>query len=159
MKQLHKNLLIYFITIFILIEFMINSQELINVFFHTLNLCFNNLFPSIFIFFTITDILNNYNFPYYLSKLFGNVIEKIYKVPKISSYIIMMSLTSGFPGNSKLIKEQLDKNTIDSFDATKLLTMTHFSNPLFIIYSVGISFFHSQRTGLLILFIHFITNT
>ena len=158
MKKIQKNLLIYLITIFFLFEFLTNSNTLVNVFFSTVKLCFNNLFPSIFIFFTITDILNNYNFPYYLSKLCGKVTEKIYKLPKISSYIIFMSMTSGFPGNSKLIKEQLDNKIINSYEATKILTMTHFSNPLFIIYSVGNNFFHDNKIGLIILFAHFITN-
>lgn len=158
MKKIHKNLLIYFITIFFLIEFLINNTKLINVFFNTINLCINSLFPSIFIFFTITDILNNYNFPYYLSRVFGNIIEKIYKVPKVGAYIIFMSITSGFPSCAKLIKEQLDKNTIDSFDATKLLTMTHFSNLFFIIYVVGNSFFHNTKIGIIILLVHFMAN-
>ena len=69
-----------------------------------------------------------------------------------------MSITSGFPSCAKLIKEQLDKNTIDSFDATKLLTMTHFSNPFFIIYVVGNSFFHNTKIGIIILLVHFMTN-
>lgn len=158
MRKIHKNLLIYLITIFFLFEFLINGNYLIDIFFNTINLCINNLFPSIFIFFTITDILNNYNFPYYISKLCGKLFEKVYKIPKVSSYIIIMSLTSGFPGNAKLIKEQLDKKVIDEFDATKLLTMTHFSNPLFIIYTIGNTFFHDTRVGIIILLVHFITN-
>lgn len=158
MRKIHKNLLIYLISIFFIIEFVINSNKLVNTFFDTINLCINNLFPSIFIFFTITDILNNYNFPYYISKLFGNTIKKIYKVPKVSSYIIGMSLTSGFPGNAKLIKEQLDNKTINQYDATKILTMTHFANPLFIIYGVGNNFFHDKKAGIIILLSHFITN-
>lgn len=158
MKKIHKNLLIYFITIFFLVEFLINNNTFINVFFNTINLCINSLFPSIFIFFTITDILNNYNFPYYISKLLGNLIEKTYKIPKIGAYVIIMSLTSGFPSCAKLIKEQLDKNTIDSYDATKLLTMTHFSNPFFIIYVVGNNFFHDNKIGVIILIIHYVTN-
>ena len=89
MKKKHKNLLIYFITLFFLIEFLINSEKHINSFFYIVNLCINNLFPSIVIFFTITDILNNYNFPYYISKLLGPLIEKIYKLPKTSAYIIL----------------------------------------------------------------------
>ena len=158
MKKIHTNLLIYLVTIFFLIEFLINSNELINVFFNTIKLCFYNLFPTIFIFFTITDILNNYNFPLLISKFFGELFYKIYKLPKISSYITIMSLSSGFPGNSKLIKDELDNKTINSFDATKLLTMTHFSNPLFIIYTVGNNFFHDKKIGLIILISHFITN-
>lgn len=157
MKKIHQNLLIYLITIFFLVEFLLNSNIVLAVFFKTINLCFNNLFPSIFIFFTITDILNNYNLPYYLSKKFGSLFEKIYKIPKVSAYIIFMSLTSGFPGNAKLIKEQLDNGIIDSYDATKILTMTHFSNPLFII-TIGNNFFHDYKTGMIILISHFITN-
>ena len=158
MKKRHRNLLISLITIFFLIEFLLNSNTLIKVFFNTINLCFNNILPNIFIFFLITDILNNYNFPYYLSKLFGGFIEKIYHLPKSSSYIIIMSLTTGFPGNSKLIKDQLDNGNINIYDATRLLTMTHFSNPLFIIYSIGNNFLHNHKLAIIILISHFITN-
>lgn len=158
MNKKINSLLISLITLFFLIEFLRDSENLLKVFFNTIRLCFDNLFPSIFIFFLITDILNNYNFPYYLSKAFGKVIKNIYHLPEEASYVIFMSMTSGFPGNSKLIKEQLDNGIITSFDATKILTMTHFSNPLFIIYSVGINFFHDKKIGLVILFSHFITN-
>lgn len=157
MKKIHKNLLIYLITLFFLVEFLLYSNELINVFFNTIKLCFNNLFPSIFIFFTISDILNNYNFSYYLSKIFGNIIEKIFKIPRVSSYILFMSFFSGFPGNSKLIKQELDNKTIDSYDATKILTMTHFANPLFIIYTTN-NLFNDNKISFIILLVHFLTN-
>ena len=156
MKKIQKNLLIYLITGFFVVEFLLNSDSLITVFFNTINLFINNLFPSIFIFFTITDILNNYNLPYYLSKTFGNLIEKIYKIPSISSYIIFMSLTSSFQSNAKLIKDALDRKIINSYEATKILTMTHFSNPLFIMI-VG-NMFNDKNIGLIILLVHYITN-
>ena len=158
MNRKYKNLLISLITIFFLIEFLIDSENLVTVFFNTSILCINNLLPSIFIFFLITDILNNYNFPYYLSKLLGTTFSKIYKLPKESSYILFMSLTSGIPSNAKLIKEQLDNKIISSYEADRLLTMTHFSNPLFIIYTVGNNFFHDKKIGFIILLAHFITN-
>jgi len=158
MKKIHRYLLIYLITIFFMFEFLINSTTLINVFFNTIKLCFNNLLPPIFIFFTITDILNNYNFPYYISKAFGKLFNKLYKLPQVSSYIAIMSITSGFPSNSKIIKDNLDNNLITPYDATKILTMTHFSNPLFVIYGVGNNFFHDKKLGFIILLAHFITN-
>lgn len=158
MNRKYKNLLISLVTLFFLIEFLIDSKTLITIFFNTIKLCINNLLPSIFIFFLITDILNNYNFPLYLSKAFGKVFSKIYKLPKESSYILFMSLTSGIPSNAKLIKEQLDNNIINHFEADKLLTMTHFSNPLFIIYTVGINFFNDKKIGFIILISHFTTN-
>ena len=158
MNRKYKSLIIIFITILFLINFFINSNLLINTFFDTTKLWFYNLFPSIFIFFIITDILNNYHFPYYLGKIFGKLVHKIYKLPKEATYIIIMSMTSGFPGNSKLIKEQLDNNNITIYDANKLLTMTHFSNPIFLLYAVGINFFHDKKIGIYILISHYITN-
>lgn len=157
MRKLQKNLLIYLITIFFLIEFLVNSNSLITVFFNTIKLFINNLLPSIFIFFTITDILNNYNLPYYLSRTFGKPIEKIFKIPRDSSYIIFMSFFSGFPSSSKLIKDALDKEIIDSYDATKILSMTHFANPLFII-TISNNLFHDKNIGIIVLLVHFITN-
>lgn len=158
MKKKHQNLLISLITIFFLIEFLIDTDTLIKVFFDTINFCFYNLLPNIFVFFLITDILNNYHFPLFLSKIFGNLIGKIYHLPKTSTYIIFMSLTSGFPSNAKLIKDELDNKNINIFEATKLLSMTHFANPLFIIYTIGINLFHDKKIGLIILISHFITN-
>lgn len=158
MKRIYKSLTISIITLFFLFSFLFNNEILINTFFNTSKLWFYNLFPTIFIFFIITDILNNYHFPYYIGKIFGKIIHKIYKVPEESAYIIFMSMTSGFPGNSKLIKEQLDNKSITSLDATKLLTMTHFSNPLFILYTIGNNFFHDKKIGVIILIVHFITN-
>ena len=158
MKKKQKNLLISLITIFFLIEFLIDSNTLIKVFFDTINLCFYNLLPNIFVFFLITDILNNYHFPYYLSKLFGGLFEKIYHLPRSCSYIIFMSLTSGFPSNAKLIKDSLDNKNITIFDANRLLLMTHFANPLFIIYTIGINFFNDKKIGFIILISHFLTN-
>ena len=158
MKKKQKNLLISLITIFFLIEFLVNSTTIISVFFNTINLCFNNLVPNIFIFFVITDILNNYDFPIYLSKILGNIFEKIYHLPKESCYIVFLALSSGFPSNSKLIKDGLDNSIINSYEATRLLTMTHFANPLFIIYTIGNSFLHDNKIGLIILIAHFISN-
>ncbi len=158
MNKKHKSLTVSFITLFFLLNFLLHSEVMIKTFFDTTKLWFYNLFPSIFVFFIITDILNNYQFPYYLSNIFGKIISKIYHLPQETVYILFMAMTSGFPGNSKLIKEQLDRHVISLNDANKLLTMTHFSNPLFIIYTIGITFFRDKTLGLIILLIHFITN-
>ena len=158
MKKKYEYLLIYFITIFFLYEFFINTNEMINIIFKTIKLCYTSLLPSIIVFFTITDILNNYNFSFYLSKAFGKIMNKIFHLPECAIYIFIMSISAGFPGNSKLIKEQLDNGNINEFEATKILTMTHFSNPLFIIYTVGIQYFHDKKIGFIILFSHYITN-
>ena len=75
-----------------------------------------------------------------------------------SSFIFIMSIISGIPSNAKYINELLDKKMIDIDEAEKLLMFTHFSNPLFVLGTVGILFFNNYRIGLLILGAHYISN-
>ena len=146
------------ITIFFLINFLLNSDIFINTIFNSVHLWFNNLFPNLFIFFTICDILNNYQFPTYLNQFSSTLAKKLFKLPKEASYILFMSIISGFPGNSKLIKNELDKKSINEYDANKLLTMTHVFNPLFIINIIGIKYLKDIKLGIIILFSHILTN-
>jgi sporulation integral membrane protein YlbJ len=69
-----------------------------------------------------------------------------------------MSIISGIPCNAKYINELLDKKMITTNEAEKLLMFTHFSNPLFILGTVGILFLDNYKMGLLILFSHYISN-
>ena len=59
---------------------------------------------------------------------------------------------------SLLSRESLDNKNITIFDANRLLLMTHFANPLFIIYTIGINFFNDKKIGFIILISHFLTN-
>ena len=158
MKKKYTSLLICTITLLFLIQFFIYTKEITNAFFDGTILFIKNLLPNIFLFFIISDILNNYNIINYLSLIFGNIFSKLFKVSKEGTYVFFMSMLSGFPGNSKFIKELLDNNRINEQDATKLLTFTHFSNPLFIISTIGINFLHDKKIGFIILISHFITN-
>lgn len=158
MKKKYTSLLICALTIFFLIEIFNNTEIILNAFFEGTIIWFKNIVPNTFLLFIITDILNNYHFTKYISLIMGNFIQKVFKLPKESSYTIVMSILSGFPSNSKLIKELLDDNQITINDANKLLTFTHFSNPLFVISTIGISFLNNKKIGIIILIVHYLTN-
>lgn len=158
MKKKYVSLLICTITLLFLIEFFNHTELVFQAFFDGTNLWFKNLLPTIFPFFIITDILNNYHLTDYFSLMLGNFLQKVFKLPKSTAYVLVMSIISGFPSNSKFIKELLDTQEINNKQATKLLTMTHFSNPLFIVGTIGISFLEDKRLGIIILIIHYLTN-
>ena len=158
MKKILNSLLISLIIIFFLVQFLINSEDLFKTFFLSIDMWFTKLFPTMFIFFIISDLLNNYHFPFIMQKIFGNLYHKIFKLPKEASYISFLSMTSGFPSNAKIILDAIDNNIINEMDANKLLTMTHFANPLFIIYTVGINVLHNKKIGIIILISHYVTN-
>ncbi len=75
-----------------------------------------------------------------------------------ASFVFFMSLVSGFPSNAKYTRELYLKGMLNAEEATKLLTFTHFSNPLFILGTVSLLFLKNKEVGLLILICHYVTN-
>lgn len=157
MKGKYTNFIICSFLLLFLIEIFDHTKFIINVFYEASISWYKNLIPTLFPFFIITDLLSNYGFINFISKIFGQIMV-IFKLPKKTSYALFMSMASGFPGNSKLIKELLETGEITSQEASKLLTFTHFSNPLFIIGTIGLIFLNNQKIGLLILIVHYLTN-
>lgn len=114
----------------------------------------NSIFPSLFPFFIISKFLINYNFVYYASIVFKPLM-KLFKINNNCAYIFVLSMLSGFPSSSKYTIELYDKGLISLNDCNKVLTFTHFANPLFII---GITSVIDIRLSYIVLFSHYITN-
>lgn len=158
MNKKYFNLIISIIIFLFLYEIFDHSNIIINTIYKSINIWYKNIVPTILPIYIIVDLLINYNSIYYLSLLFGSFMEKIFKLKKETAFIFLLSIISGFPSNSKYINNLLDKKIINENEANKLLTFTHFSNPLFIIESIGISFLNNKKIGITILICHYITN-
>ena len=92
-----------------------------------INTFFTVLFPSIFPFFLISDLLIEYNFVHTLNKLFSKITRKLFHVSSASSFVIIMSMISGFPSGSKYIKTLYDKKMLSLDEANYLIIFTHFN--------------------------------
>ena len=106
MKKIIINTIYIILILLITIEVLIKSTLVIKSVKFSFNIWTNNIFPSLFPFFIIGSILIELGLP----EILGELLK-----------------------SAKYTKELLDKNLIDEKDATKLLTFTHFSNPLFVI--------------------------
>lgn len=153
--------LISFLIILVLLGFGIQilflSNDIIITIRTAIDIWINNIFPSLFPFFVLSNFLIHYGFVEFLSELL-KPITKFLKLSPSSSFIIVMSLISGFPSNAKYTKELVLNNLINEEEASKILTFTHFSNPLFILGTVATAFLQNKEVGFLILIIHYITN-
>ena len=118
----------------------------------------NNIFPSLFPFFLLSELLIQYGFVEFLGELLKPVMNRIFRISNQAAFIFVMSIISGFPSNAKYTKALLEEHKIIEKEATKILTFTHFSNPLFILGTVSITFLGNREVGFLILFCHYITN-
>lgn len=157
MKKL-TSVLILIILSYIGYEILTESESILNSVSFSLNIFKNNIFPSLFPFFVLSNLLIKCGMPEFMGNLFKNVMNKLFKIKGITAFIFFMSIISGNPANAKYTKELLNDKKINTYEATKILCFTCFSNPLFILGTISISFLNNKEMGILILLSHYIGN-
>ena len=99
--------------------------------------------------FILNDILLSYHIDYFI----GNLSKK----RGIKYYVFLMSLLSGSPSSAYIIKKLYDNNTIDSTNASKLLSFSSFASPLFLITMLSL-LFNNTKIILKIILSHYLAN-
>lgn len=143
-----KKLFIFLTFTLLIFTFINNSNIIIDSVNVSINLFIKNLFVSLFPFFLLADFLINYNYVYYLSKIFK------FKY----SYVILMCMLSGLPSNAKYISKLLENNQINKEDAEILMSVTFFPNPMFVVVSIGVLVFNNTFTGIVVLLNIYLSN-
>lgn len=154
----YTNLLVIIITLFFLVELFINKNLVFNTISFSLDIWVNNLIPSLFPMFILSDILITYNFVKYIPKWFINIFSYLFNIKKECTLVFFLSMLSGFPTNAKNIKKLYDMNIINGKEASHMLMFTHFSNPLFILGTLAIFFLNNKKLGIIILLSHYLSN-
>ena len=158
MKKVIPTISILIILVFVTFEILAESESILNAVSFSFNIWKENVFPSLFPFFVLSDLLINYGFIELIGEIFKPIMNRIFKTKGVGAFALIMSLISGFPSSAKYIKELYNKNLIDEKEATKLLMFTHFSNPLFILGTISLLFLNNKEVGLLILICHYLGN-
>ena len=158
MKKTVKTITILCILLFIAFEILTESKSILETVNFSFNIWKENVFPSLFPFFVLSELLINYGFIEIIGEVFKPFMNKIFKTKGVGAFALFMGMISGFPSSAKYIRELNKKNLIDEKEATKLLMFTHFSNPLFILGTISLLFLNNKEVGLLILICHYLGN-
>lgn len=151
-----KSCIILVILLLSLIYTLTNTQTITNEILTSLNIFITKLFPNLFFFFLLGDLLVNYKFVTILKKIFEPLLKFIFHIGGNSSFVIIMSIFSGFPSGSKYICSLVEKKCINENTANYLLTFTHFSNPVFILGTIAQIL--NRRMATRILIAHYLAN-
>lgn len=158
MKKYLNSFLILLITIFLTVEVIINSNEVIDSARFSFTIWKDNIFPTLFPFFVASNLLIKYGFVELVGEFFKPIMRKLFKTNGESSFVLILSMLSGFPSSAKYTKELYDNGLINEKEASKLLTFTHFPNPLFVIGTVAVTFLNNKIIGILILISIYLSN-
>lgn len=158
MKKIGISVLIMVILLYIGFEILTESESILNSVTFSFKIWENNIFPSLFPFFVLSELLIQYGFIELIAELLKPLMNHVFKIRSNAAFVFVMSMISGFPSNAKYTKELYQKNMLTEEEASKILTFTHFSNPLFILGTVSVIFLKNREAGLFVLFIHYFTN-
>lgn len=157
MKKKYQELFAVLIILFLYLGIFINPSLIIESGISSINIFKTKLFPSIFPFFVLASLLLELGIATKISNKLNPIFKRLFHVEGNSSFIILVSIISGFPSGSKYIVESYKNKTIDKNTANYLLTFTHFANPLFILGTCGL-ILNSLSLAYKILIIQIISN-
>jgi sporulation integral membrane protein YlbJ len=150
-KTLKINLLITIICSLIVLQIILAPNICIYYTISGAKLFFNSVFPSLFPFLVVINIIISYDGIHIYSKLLGSIICKPLKLPKECSFPLLVSLLCGYPLGARYTCDLYDKNIIDLSTCERLLNIASNSSPLFIIGAVGASMMGSTKIGYILL--------
>ena len=158
MKNKYLNLLIIIINIIMFIEIILNNKIIYTTINTSIDIWLHTLIPSLFPFFIISDILIDYNIIYYIPNKIKYLLCKLFNITNSGLTVLLLSILSGFPSNARNTRTLYDKKLITKEEANHILMFTHFSNPLFILTTVGTIFLNNYELGVVILISHYLSN-
>ena len=157
MKSNIKKNIVLFILLIILVFMIINNNDIMHVSILALEVWKKNIFPILFPFFILSDLLINYGLIELLGNIFKKPMEYIFHFNKPSVFIFFISMFAGFPSSSKYTAKMLREGTIDIECANRIITCSHFSNPLFVLGTVQ-SLINNHKMCIKILICHYLGN-
>ena len=158
MRKKILNIIIIVVTLFVLYQVVVKKSLVYNSVNYALNIWVNNLIPTLFPFFIISDILINYNFSSYVPKIFKDMCKYLFNITDNMIIILILSIISGFPSNARNTRIFYDNGEISLDEANHILIFSHFSNPLFILTTIAVFFFGDKNVGWILLISHYLSN-
>lgn len=113
------------------------------------------LFPSLFPFFVLSELLLGFGIVHFIGKLLDFFMRPFFRLPGIAGFIVAMGFISGYPVAARLSAKLYEQQLISAKEAERLIAFTTTSDPIFLIGAVSIGFFHSYDIAFLFAIVHY----
>lgn len=153
-----KSLILPAVCMFFILLLIIFSDTAVKSAGSGLNLWLNVVFPSLFPFFVVSEILYRTGFIKAIGILLEPIMRPLFNVPGCGSFAFAMGITSGYPVGAKITASMRDEKLLSKIESERLLSFTNNSGPLFIIGAVAVGMFRMPELGLLLLVCHILSS-
>ena len=114
----------------------------------------SSVVPSLLPFFIATELLNYTNIISFLGKVLNKFMRPIFNVPGEGAFALIMGIISGYPVGAQIVCNLKKQGICTKEECERLLAFTNNSGPLFIIGTVGVSFFANSAIGFKLFIVH-----
>lgn len=155
--SIKKNILPFLLVVFSFCLVIFSKTNLIATK-NGLLLWVNNVVPSLFPFFVITELISHTHIIHYIGRWCDKLMRPLFNVPGEAAFAFIMGLISGYPTGGKIVASLYEQGLCTKDEGERMLAFTNNSGPLFIISFVGISLFGDTKTGFLLLCTHILAS-
>jgi sporulation integral membrane protein YlbJ len=145
------NLFVTIMCSILIISLILNPENCINSSLFGARLFVYKVFPTMFPFVILTNIIVDYGGVYIYAKIFGKLLCKVLRLPPTCSIVIIISALCGYPLGGKYCADLYENRQIDFNTAERLLNIASNCSPLFIVGTIGSSMLNSSSYAYLLL--------
>lgn len=147
----NKGILVTLVCSVLILYIILNPHLCINAAVSGALLFFYKVFPSLFPFVVLSNIIMYYDGINIYSRLLGKALCKPLKLPEQCSFVLIISALCGYPLGAKYACELYERNLIEYSTCERLLNIASNPSPLFIIGAVGTSMLGKTAYGYILL--------
>lgn len=151
-RNIVYNFVLAFFTVLAFICLFVKSDECMQGVKDGIMLCVNSIIPSLFPFMIVSRFIVNSGLGDFFGRFSGKATQKLFKLPGICSFVIIMSMIGGFPVGAKMTCDLLESGKISENEAQRLNLFCINAGPAFVIGTVGEIFAKSRQLGVLLFF-------
>lgn len=113
------------------------------------------LFPSLFPFFVISEIMLGLGIVHLFGALLDPLMRPMFNIPGSGGFVAAMGYVSGYPVGAKLTAKLREQGLVNRVEGERLVAFTTSSDPIFLLGAVSVGFFHDASLGLVLALAHY----
>lgn len=113
------------------------------------------LFPALFPFFVISELLLGLGLVHFIGGLFDPMMRPIFRIPGYGGFVMAMGFAAGYPVSARLTSQLWEQKLVNREEAERLVAFTTSSDPIFLVGAVAVGFFHKPGLAVILALSHY----
>ncbi|MFD1952842.1 sporulation integral membrane protein YlbJ [Paenibacillus thailandensis] len=144
-----------FAALFIALLMAVFPEETLESALRGLDIWWKVLFPALFPFFVISEIMLGFGVVHFFGKLLDPLMRPLFRLPGIGGFVVAMGYVSGYPVGARLTAQLWEQKLVNRAEGERLVAFTTTSDPIFLIGAVSVGFFHNAALAPLLAAAHY----